>query len=402
MRVMDEFTKQSGVIVDYTTIPRARVATTLESDAANNNLPDVAMLPQTGVLRDFACHGLLKPLPTAVQQAIADNYTNDRQKPGMYNGQLYGLWFKAANKSLIWYDAPVLRRAGVIEDPSSWTDFITAAEKVAASGVTPMSVAGQQDDAWVLTDWFENVYLRTAGPELYDRLAGQETPKTPRLPWTDPSVTTALQRLADLWSHQPGLIVGGAQRALGTTYAQSVDDVVKDKVAAMVFEGDFVAAQIPASDAGRLGKDIKFFPFPSIDNSPVSVIGAGDIAAMTKDTDGARQLMKFLASPAAAEIWARQGGFISPNRNVPVDVYPEDGVSRPSARAWSEATVIKYDLSDQLQPNLGSNPQGGLWSELRNFLGNPSDTAAADFGQRMEAAAQRNEADQSNNTPCAP
>jgi alpha-glucoside transport system substrate-binding protein len=108
MRVMDEFTKQSGVIVDYTTIPRDAVPTTLESDAANNSLPDVAMLPQTGVLRDFACRGLLKPLPTGVQQAIADNYTNDRQTPGMYNGQLYGLWFKAANKSLIWYDAPVL------------------------------------------------------------------------------------------------------------------------------------------------------------------------------------------------------------------------------------------------------------------------------------------------------
>ena len=36
----------------------------------------------------------------------------------------------------------------------------------------------------------------------------------------------------------------------------------------------------------------------------------------------------------------------------------------------------------------------GLWSGLRNFLQNPSDTT--DFGQRMEAAAQRNEADQSN------
>jgi len=37
-------------------------------------------------------------------------------------------------------------------------------------------------DGWTLTDWFENVYLRTAGPEKYDQLTAHE------IPWTDQSV----------------------------------------------------------------------------------------------------------------------------------------------------------------------------------------------------------------------
>ena len=46
----------------------------------------------------------------------------------------------------------------------------------------PYSVAGA--DGWTLTDLFENIYLRTAGPEKYDQLAKHE------IKWTDPTVVT--------------------------------------------------------------------------------------------------------------------------------------------------------------------------------------------------------------------
>jgi ABC-type glycerol-3-phosphate transport system substrate-binding protein len=378
LRVLDEFTKQTGVVVDYTTIPRSELTTTLQDRSNNNSAPDVAMLPEPAFLRSLACQGALKPLPAGVQQVIADNYAVERRTPGMYNDQLFGVWFKAANKSLIWYNAEVLQLAGVTKPPSTWAELIDAAAKIGNFGVTPISLAGKLDSAWVLTDWFENVYLRTAGPALYDRLAGQDSP---RLSWTDPSVTTALQRLDELWAHQSSLIVGGPQGALDVTYEQSVANVFSNKVGAMVFEGDFVAAQIATLDPKPESADVQFFPFPS----PESVVAGGDIAVMTKDSAGAQRLLSFLASSAAALVWAREGGFISPNRNVPVDVYPDDGVSRPAARAWAEATQVRFDLSDQLPPDLGSGPKAGLWYELHNYLANPDATA---FAQRMEAAAQ--------------
>ena len=42
-------------------------------------------------------------------------------------------------------------------------------------------------DGWTLTDLFENIYLRTAGPEKYDQLA------THKIKWTDPSVKDGAQ-----------------------------------------------------------------------------------------------------------------------------------------------------------------------------------------------------------------
>ena len=102
------------------------------------------------------------------------------------DGTQYGVYFKAANKSLIWYNTKAFENAGASE-PKTWKDFLATAETVSASGVTPVSVGGA--DGWTLTDWFENIYLSQAGPEKYDQLAQH------KIKWTDPSVKDALTTL---------------------------------------------------------------------------------------------------------------------------------------------------------------------------------------------------------------
>ena len=44
---------------------------------------------------------------------------------------------------------------------------------------------------------------------------------------------------------------------------------------------------------------------------------------MFKDSPAAQALVKYLATPEAAEIWAKRGGFSSPNKNVDPNVYPD-------------------------------------------------------------------------------
>ena len=53
--------------------------------------------------------------------------------------------------------------------------------------MTPYAVGA--DIGWPITDIFENIYLRTAGPEMYDQLASHE------IPWTDPPVIEALEQM---------------------------------------------------------------------------------------------------------------------------------------------------------------------------------------------------------------
>ena len=101
----------------------------------------------------------LVPLDAATEAVIDEQFAPVWKELGTVDGELYGFVFKAANKSTIWYDADQLGPAFV--PPRTWDEFIDLLRKRSDTGDTPLSVGGA--DGWTLTDWFENVYLQTAG-----------------------------------------------------------------------------------------------------------------------------------------------------------------------------------------------------------------------------------------------
>jgi alpha-glucoside transport system substrate-binding protein len=97
--------------------------------------------------------------------------------------------------------------------------------------------------------------------------------------------------------------------------------------------------------------------------------------------------MHFLAEPAAGEIWAAEGGFVSPNKNVDQGAYAFDRVSLWSAAVLHGANVVRFDLSDQLPASMGSTRRSGMWQSMREFFADPTDIAGTVQG--LEARAQR-------------
>jgi alpha-glucoside transport system substrate-binding protein len=139
-------------------------------------------------------------------------------------------------------------------------------------------------------------------------------------------------------------------------------------IAAMVFEGDFVSSFLPRT---RNGADARFFTFPGIRpqrSAPIEV--GGDVAVVLSSSPAAQRLEAFLASPAAAAPWIRQGGFISPNRAVALKTYPNDLVRR-LARRLVRARSVRFGLSDQEPAAFGSDPYQGMWSIFQAFLSHP-------------------------------
>jgi len=249
-----------------------------------------------------------------------------------------------------------------LEPPATWDAFLEAAQTIQASGVAPFSIAGA--DGWTLTDWFENIYLRTAGPEMYDQLARHE------IPWTDDSVKTALTELAKVF--QDNLIAGGRQSALQTDMPNSVTQVYTDPPkAAIVYEGDFVAGVITDQTSAELGTDADFFKFPSINDSPDAVVAGGDIAVLMKDSEAGGAFIQFLTMPEASQVWVELGGFSSPNKGVDPSLYPDD-ISRQAAEDLANAPDVRFDMSDLMPAEFGGTPAQGLWKGLQDFLRDPS------------------------------
>lgn len=376
-KVLAEFEKRTGAKVTF--VPaQDPIINFLGSKIAGGQPPDVAMLPQPGAIKQAVDKKWAKPLGADALAELQKNYSQGWQDIGKVDGKQYGVYYKAANKSLIWYNAKVFENAGA-KEPKTWAELLTTAQTVYDSGVTPFSVAGA--DGWPLTDWFENVYLSQAGPEKYDALAQH------KIKWTDPSVKQALTTLAQIWGKK-AYIAGGQNGALQTEFPASVTQTFNGSdqpKSAMVYEGDFVQVNIGETKA-KVGTDAKVFPFPAV-GSTAPVVSGGDAAVILKDSKAAQALATFLASPDAATIQAKLGGYLSPNKSVPNSAYP-NAVQRTIAKALIAAgDDFRFDMSDQAPQSFGGTPGKGEWKDLQDFLKNPTDIAGTQAQLEKDAAA---------------
>jgi alpha-glucoside transport system substrate-binding protein len=374
--VIDGFTEQNpDVDVSYTSAGD-QLPTQLSTAVEGGNPPDVAVLPQPGLMRDFAEQGALQSLDFASAD-IEENFGESVIDLGSVDGTLYGFLYKAANKSLVWYNVGAYSDAGV-EPAEDWDAWITNGETLLASGVPAYSIGGA--DGWTLTDLFENIYLRTAGPEMYDQLATHE------IPWTDQSVKDALTEMAEIVGNADN-IAGGTQGALQTDFPTSVTQVYADPpAAAQVMEGDFVGGVITDSTDAAAGEGFDVFPFPAIGESGSVVVGGGDTVVMFNDTPAGQAFIQYLTTPEAAEIWAERGGFASLNRNLDPSVYADE-IVQTTAGALSEAEVFRFDLSDLQPAEFGGTVGQGLFKLFQDFLANPSDIDGITQQMEDEAAA---------------
>jgi alpha-glucoside transport system substrate-binding protein len=349
--------------------------TVLATAVAGGNPPDLASVSQPGLVSDFQKKGALKNLDYA-KATLSRNYAADVAKLGVLKGHVYGFLIKGANKSTVWYNVASFKNAGV-KPPTTWAALVKAAGTLKASGTPAFSVGGA--DGWTLTDLFENIYLRQAGPAKYDALSKHT------INWTDPSVVKALQTMGTVL--QSSDIAGGTSGALQTDFPTSVSNVFATAPkAAMVIEGDFVPGVVAGKNPLKPVSGYNVFPFPTIGNTANYVEGGGDMLMAFKDTPAIRALVQYLATGEAQTIWAKRGGYTAPAKTVPPSAYP-DAITRATAIAVGRAKVFRFDLSDLQPASFGGTVGQGEFKIFQDFLQSPNN--ATGIAQSLETAAAK-------------
>src|SRR4051794_29047214 len=112
--------------------------TVLGTAVQGGHPPDIAALPQPGLMADFAKRGKLKPI-TFAKANIAKYYAPVWAKLGTVNGKLYGIVYKGANKSTVWYLPKAFSNAG-IKPPATWQQLLTDAGTLRSSGTKAYSI----------------------------------------------------------------------------------------------------------------------------------------------------------------------------------------------------------------------------------------------------------------------
>ncbi len=332
------------------------------------NPPDIAILPNPGLMTELAKAGNLIPLSSFMDMnKINQDYAKGWVDLGTVNGNLYAIFAKASDKGTVWYNPKVFSANGWTV-PNTWDDMIALSNKIVADKKAPaapwsVAIESGQASGWAATDFMAEILLRKYGGDVYDQLVNHT------IPWTDAKVKDMWQMFGTI-VNTSGYVPGGATAVLATNFQDGTFlPFQTPPKAAMVSLGDFtagfIATQFPNLVAGQ---DYSFFPFPIITQQySGGVTGGADLIVAFKDTPTIRSFVQYLSTADAQTIWVKRGGFTSVNKKVSLDAYP-DVLTRAAAKQLTEATLFRFGAGDSLP----SAVQTAWWAGVLSYLQNPS------------------------------
>jgi alpha-glucoside transport system substrate-binding protein len=338
---------------------------TLNSRLRGNNPPDIAVLPNIGSMQQLASQKKLIRLDRLLDmKQVRRDYTQSWINLGSYQGHLYGLFYKTANKGTIWYSPKQFLSFGY-NIPTTWSEMLTLSDQMARSGKYPWAIGVENGPAsgWPASDWVAEIYLKLFGPHMYDKWVAH------KIPWTDRSIKTAFQLFGKIASGQH-YINGAPQAIQATSFDKAIlEPFANPPQAYMDYLGDFAVTLITqVYPHAKAGTDYDFFPFPTLsDQYKEAVTGSTDVVVVMKQTAATQALINYLATAEAQTIWVKRGGFTSPNKLVNLDAYP-NAVTRASAQMLTSTTMFRYGAGDLMPPPV----QRSFWQGLLTFIGDQS------------------------------
>jgi alpha-glucoside transport system substrate-binding protein len=383
MAVLKPFEDSTGIKVQYESTRDEDAI--LRTRVAAGNAPDLAAAPSPALLTQFAQQGKVKALNDAVDMnALAATTSSGWIKLGepLSDGKLYQIFSWAAVKGLVWYDPKNFSSKGY-SVPKTWQDLLTLQDSIKASGTPPWCIAvasGGAADGWPASDWLKEIVLSQAGGDVYDKwVAGKQT-------WTSPEIKGAFQTFGTILGPNDANVYGGKNTILATQFGDVGTPMFANPPKCYMlnqasFITTFFTSAVPSLQAGT---DFTFFPLPDINTSFSGAhVVAGDSWSMFNDTPQARQLIKYLTTAPAQDIWVKRGGKLAVNKQVSLDDYP-DPLSKLSAQILVNTQIAKYDATD----NMPTDMRNAAWKGLLKFISNQGnlDSILADLDKTQKTA----------------
>jgi alpha-glucoside transport system substrate-binding protein len=364
-QVLAAFAEASGHDVRYTGSDSFEQQIVIDAEAGS--APNVSVFPQPGLAADMASRGFLTPLPDGTADWLLENYAAGQSwvDLGTYEGpdgnsDLYGFFYKVDVKSLVWYSPENFEDAGY-EVPETMEDLIALSEQIVADGGTPWCIGLGSGGAtgWPATDWVEDMMLRTQPPEVYDAWVSNE------LPFDSPEVVNAIEQFG-MFARNDAWVAGGSGAVATTDFRDSPRGLFDSPPQCYMHrQASFIPAFFP--EGTEVGADADFFYFPAYASEDLGspVLGAGTLWAITNPNDAAFELIEFLKTPEAHEIWMGLGGFLTPHTGVDNAAFGDPTLANMNDILLN-ATTFRFDASDLMPGAVGA---GSFWTGMVDYAG---------------------------------
>jgi multiple sugar transport system substrate-binding protein len=301
----------------------------------------------------FASKGLAGQLDD-VWQDVGSNFSSAlKQSSTADDGHQYFIPFDYYPWA-IFYRKSLWQKNGY-QVPKTLDDLVSLSKQMQKDGLEPLGFADKQ--GWPAMGTFDILNMRLNGYDFHKSLmAGKEA-------WTDNKVKQVFTTWKDLLPyHQEG--------ALGRDWQEAAQGLVRKELGMMLL-GSFIGEQFtnPADH-----DDLDFFAFPEVNqqfgqDSVDAPIDGFMLSKQPRNVAGAKQLLEFLGSSEAANIWLGS----NPNDvGAPkdTDTSKYTSLQKKAAEIIGSAKNIAQFLDRDTRPDFASTV---MIPSIQQFLKSPDD-----------------------------
>src|SRR5215213_4024196 len=359
---LKEWASTNGVTIKFSEASQS-FDTIVRTRVQGNNLPDIALFPQPGVMLDIANSGKMQDLSALLDKTKIESTLDPGELAAgtSADGKLYGIPMSMNIKSLVWYPKKAFEAKGY-KVPTTIAELEALTNQIKADGTTPWCVGIESAGAtgWVGTDWIGEFVLRYGGPQKYDQWVKHE------IPFTDPVVVQAGQEF-DKLALADGQVFGGRKSVVSTNFGTSINPMFDNPPKCFLHrQGNFITQKGFMAEKARVNLDenVGVFQLPGVSATDKPVLGGGDLAgAFTKDDD-VKKALEYMFTPDFKFPNMAASSYMSPHKTFDVSQYPDETTEKIAQGAYA-STVFRFDGSDLMPGSVGA---GSFWKGMTAWI----------------------------------
>ncbi|MCL2783904.1 MAG: extracellular solute-binding protein [Propionibacteriaceae bacterium] len=343
--------------------------TNISTKIQGNDLPDIAVFPQPGLMKAVIEDGKVKPLDAVTLGSVTQNFSADWQSYGTVEGEQYAVPLDASAKGYIWYSPKKFAELNATI-PTTWAELMTLTDTLATQTGAPVWCAGfNSGDAsgWPGTDQLAEYVLSASGGAVYDQ-------------WVDGTVKFTDKPIADAFTAMGKILLDPKYVNAGFGDVASINSTSFGDVTiplasgqclmtnqATFLAGFFADAKTADGETPVVAEDgdIWAFMMPPVAGTP-SVMGGGDFAVAFSDDPAVAKVMAYLASGdyATSLITVDGASFITANKGVDISKQSDPLLAQAMEVLISPTTIFRFGAGDAMP----SVVQQAWWKGMVNWI----------------------------------
>ncbi len=366
-----DFENCTGIDVNY--VGTQEFETQINVRVEGGDAPDLAIFPQPGLLSRIVATGKVVAAPKAVEDNVDKFWSESWKQYGTVDGTFYAAPLMASVKGWVWYSPSDFADKGYTV-PTTWDEMMTLTSKMADDGkdnaqYRPWCIGFESGDAtgWAGTDWIEDIVLRQAGADNYDKWVSGD------LKFNSPEIIKAFDTFGDI-AKNPAYVnggFGGPESIVSTSFNDGGLPILEGNCS-MHHQASFYEAQWPEGTNVAEDGDVWAFLTPKMNASdPDAVTGGGEFVAAFNSDDATAAVQAYMSSDTWANNRISLGGVISANKGLDAN-NASSAIGKASIEILQgQDTIFRFDASDLMPGAVGA---ASFWTGISDWVVSAKDT----------------------------